>query len=73
MTLPAMTLSSATNDARAVRADDDATAGQALADVVVASPSRRSVMPRGRNAPNDWPADPVNVMSIVPSGRPLAP
>ena len=30
-------------------------------------------MPRGRNAPNDWPADPPKVRSIVPSGRPSPP
>ena len=30
-------------------------------------------MPRGRNAPNDWPAEPVSVMSMVPSGSPAPP
>ena len=30
-------------------------------------------MPRGTNAPNDWPAEPMNVMSMVPSGRPSPP
>ena len=29
-------------------------------------------MPRGTNAPKLWPAEPVNVMSIVSSGRPVA-
>ena len=28
--------------------------------------------PRGTKAPNDWPADPVKVRSIVPSGSPSA-
>ncbi len=27
-------------------------------------------MPRGTNAPNDWPAEPVNVRSMVSSGSP---
>src|SRR5215213_3011260 len=27
-------------------------------------------MPRGTKAPNDWPAEPVSVMSIVPSASP---
>src|SRR5689334_5849508 len=31
------------------------------------------VIPRGRKAPNDWPADPVKVRSIVPSGSPSPP
>ena len=30
-------------------------------------------MPRGTNAPNDWPAEPVNVRSMVPSGSPSPP
>jgi len=30
-------------------------------------------MPFGTNAPKDWPADPVNVTSIVSAGRPSSP
>ncbi len=30
-------------------------------------------MPLGRNAPNDWPAEPVRVTSIDPGGRPCSP
>ena len=30
-------------------------------------------MPRGTNAPNDWPAEPVSVRSMVSSGRPAPP
>ena len=30
-------------------------------------------MPLGRNAPSDWPAEPVRVISMEPVGRPFSP
>ena len=36
----------------------------------LASPTSVIVMPRGMNAPKLWPAEPVNVILIVSSGRP---
>ena len=36
-------------------------------------PPAAASCPRGTNAPNDWPADPVKVRSMVPSGSPSPP
>ncbi|MND01069.1 hypothetical protein D3C83_199050 [compost metagenome] len=39
----------------------------------LASPTSVMVTPRGTNAPKLWPAEPVNVILIVSSGRPGPP
>ncbi len=39
----------------------------------LASPTSVNVTPRGRKAPKLCPADPVNVMRIVSSGKPRPP
>jgi hypothetical protein len=67
-----MMLSSATNGGVGGGAHDEPAAGEALADVVVGVALERSVMPLGTNAPKLWPAEPLEVMSMVSSGRPGA-
>jgi hypothetical protein len=55
------------------RATDDAAAGQALADVVVGVALEPQRDAAGQEGAEDWPAEPVSVMSMVSSGRPAPP
>ena len=55
------------------RIDDDAAAGEALADVVVGVAFQLSVTPWARNAPKLCPAEPVKWNWMVSSGRPAEP
>jgi hypothetical protein len=52
---------------------DQPAAGQALADVVVGVAVEAQRDAAGTKAPNDCPAEPVKVMSMVSSGRPSPP
>ncbi len=71
ITLPPAMFCSAANTAAAVRPDDDPAAGQALRDVVVgvAEEAQRDACGQ-EGAERLARADPVSVMSIVPSARP---
>ena len=72
-TLPTRMFSSGAKPEFRGRIDDNAAAGEPLADVVVGIAFERERDAVGRNAPKLWPADPVKWKRMVSSGSPAEP